>query len=344
MAMYLVAGTQSANGKQNFVNVMKMSELQEMEEERSDDEDIIDEEPELIMEQIKHNGVVNRIRCAHIPGRELVSTWSDTGKVCIWDISHQFIQLDNKDNQKMTETSTNHKPLYTFTGHQTEGFAMDWSRTTHGRLLTGDCRKNIHLWNPTDDGSWQIDQRPFSSHTNSVEDLQWSPNEPTVFASCSVDKTIKVWDIRAAPSKACMLTTNAHVTDVNVISWNRNEPLLVSGGDDGIVKIWDLRRFKTGEAVAVFKHHTDAITSVEWLATDNSVFAASGSDNQISIWDLAVEKDDEEKGNSVDVPPQLLFIHMGQKDIKEIHWHSQLPGVVISTGEDGFNIFKTISV
>lgn len=35
MAMYLVAGTQSANGKQNFVNVMKMSELQEMEEERS---------------------------------------------------------------------------------------------------------------------------------------------------------------------------------------------------------------------------------------------------------------------------------------------------------------------
>lgn len=60
----------------------------------------------------------------------------------------------------------------------------------------------------------------------------------------------------------------------------------------------------------MFKHHTDAITSVEWLATDNSVFAASGSDNQISIWDLAVEKDDEEKGNSVDVPPQLLFIHM----------------------------------
>ena len=62
--------------------------------------------------------------------------------------------------------------------------------------------------------------------------------------------------------------------------------------------------------MALFKHHTAAISSVEWLPTDNSVFAASGSDNP-----QGVEKDEGEGETEkpVDVPPQVLFIHMVRK-------------------------------
>ena len=104
------------------------------------------------------------------------------------------------------------------------------------------------------------------------------------------------------------------------------------------------------------KHHTKPITSIEWNQNDSTVFAASGEDDLLTIWDLAIEKDDNEEVMQSDLdyeingvklnelPPQLLFIHQGQKEMKEMHWHKQIPGVIISTAHSGFNIFKTISV
>lgn len=46
---------------------------------------------------------------------------------------------------------------------------------------------------------------------------------------------------------------------------------------------------------------------------------ASSEDDQITIWDLSVEQDESE--NLKGVPPQLLFIHMGQNEIKEVNYH-----------------------
>lgn len=147
-----------------------------------------------------------------------------------------------------------------------------------------------------------------------------------------------------------MLTASgAHTADINVISWNPKESqFMVSGGDDGLLCIWDLRQFGPDGAspVATFKQHTGPVTTVEWHPTEATVFASGGADDQIAQWDLSVEADTEEPQDSVlaKLPPQLLFIHQGQSDIKELHWHPQCPGTMISTAHSGFNVFRTISV
>lgn len=351
LSVTAVAGTQAAKVTANSIIVFRMSNMHSVRpvEEGEDDDDVDEpeeEKPVMKMAGLKHSGTVNRVRYNLIGPTPVVAAWSETGAVSVWNLTNLMQKLDIPGKEVVREEST---PLQTFSGHGCEGFALDWSPVDTGVLASGDCNKAVHVWRPGDGGVWAVSDTPYISHTSSVEDIRWSPNEKNVMATCSCDRSIKIWDVRADPTKACMLTQgNAHTSDINVIDWNPNDPFILSGGDDGAVKVWDLRNFGgSSDPVAVFKHHTGAVTSVEWHKEDSTVFASSGEDHQVALWDLALERDAEagvEDNQLKDLPPQLLFIHQGLNDVKEIHWHKKIPGLVMATSHTGFDVFRTISV
>jgi len=148
------------------------------------------------------------------------------------------------------------------------------------------------------------------------------------------------------------ISIKAHDADVNVISWNRLASCMIASGcDDGTFRIWDLRSLKEDAFVAHFKHHTGAITSFEWSPHEASTLSVTSADHQLTIWDLSLERDAEEEAEyqallkqqaepPADLPPQLLFVHQGQKDLKEGHWHPQIKDLLIATAADGFNILQ----
>jgi len=345
-SMLLVAGTQADHSANNKILVMKCSQLHRTthddDEDAEEEDDDLDDDPIIEFKTIKHTGSVNRIRSLRSKP-EIVATWADTGVVYIWNLRTLIRSLEAPSTQRLVVN-----PEFTFKGHKTEGFAMDWSGVKEGRFLSGDCQKLIYLYD-SHESHWVVDNIPFTGHNASVEDLQWSPNETEVFASCSVDRTIKIWDARMKNRPG--LSVDAHNSDVNVISWNKKvNYLMLSGADDGTFSVWDLRNFKSHQPAAHFKWHKSAITSIEWHPTEESVLAASGEDNQVTTWDMSLEADAESVSEGVDlddassIPPQLLFVHMGQQEIKEIHWHPQIPGTIVSTAASGFNIYKSFNV
>ncbi|KAF2156627.1 WD40 repeat-like protein [Myriangium duriaei CBS 260.36] len=365
--MYAVAGTQAARGheKENQIMIMKLSGLGRMEkaeDSEDEDEDSDDETSDPILEtkSIPLTSCTNRIRAhqspqatAAKPPTTLTAAMTESGDVLIHDVTPHLSSFDTPGTVLSIQQD---KPVSTVRAHKkTEGYALDWSPLAPaGKLLTGDVDGRIFATTRTEGGGFVTDTTPFTGHASSVEELQWSPSERNVFASASSDGTVKIWDARSKSRKPA-LSVQASSTDVNVLSWSRlTSHLLASGADDGQFAVWDLRQWKPTpngssskpSSVASFGFHKEQITSVEWHPTDDSIVAVAAGDNTITLWDLAVELDDEESKDTAgakDYPPQLLFVHY-MEQVKECHWHPQIPGSLIATGGSGFGVFKTISV
>ncbi|KAL0845611.1 hypothetical protein Bca101_018857 [Brassica carinata] len=72
--------------------------------------------------------------------------------------------------------------------------------------------------------------------------------------------------------------------------------------------------------------------------------SASSGGNQLTVWDLSLEKDEEEEAEFKAYTKEQLnmlkriktclfsfFSFTRDKDLKELHWHNQIPGMIIST-------------
>ncbi|GAQ42048.1 ribosome biogenesis protein [Aspergillus niger] len=365
--VYAVTGTQAEGrrAKENELMVLKLSGMSKMDKEDgmdSDSDSDSDDDSEAILEHksIPLGSTTNRIRAHQTPNQSgdyskppqtITATMLENSQVVIHDVTPHLTSFDVPGT--ILPPSAN-KPLSTLRMHKSEGYALDWSPLQPlGKLLTGDNDGLIYVTTRTEGGGWVTDTRPFTGHMSSVEELQWSPNEKNVFASASSDGSVKVWDVRSKSRKPAV-DVKVSNTDVNVMSWsNQTFHLLATGADDGQWAVWDLRHWKpnaagsqtTASPVASFDFHREPVTSIEWHPTDDSVVAVGSADNTVTLWDLAVELDEEEnrEAGMQEVPPQLLFVHYTES-VKEIHWQAQMPGTIMATGGAGFGVFKTISV
>ena len=64
----------------------------------------------------------------------LSASWSELGIVYIHDVTTHLAALDGGDDLKTFEsTHSQTEPLFSFPGHQIEGYALAWSKLDVGR-------------------------------------------------------------------------------------------------------------------------------------------------------------------------------------------------------------------
>lgn len=351
MEVYAVAGSQASLPSKNRIYVMRMANL--LQTMYDDDPENIGLEKEfnegnpiIVHRSIPIKGGINRIRS--MQGLPMIALWSETRKVKIFNIDGILNELKNCDITQKIERKAKQVDLNAIGNFSSicEGYALEWSPHAPGLLASGNCNGIVTLYNSVDENCSSFKKyEDFNYHADSVEDIQFSPNDKNGLASCGCDGFINFIDLRNNKKGPVLQIQAGTECDINVISWNQKKPTLIAAGlDDGSFKVYDIR-YPNEDPITFIDWHEGPITSIQWQPNDEWTLAVSSEDNRLSIWDFSVE-DGDNAMNEMDqeekqiIPDQIIFLHQGQDSIKELRWSPNKHNTIMTTALNGFNIFQ----
>ncbi|XP_047954351.1 WD repeat-containing protein 48-like isoform X5 [Salvia hispanica] len=182
---------------------------------------------------------------------------------------------------------------------------VDWVNdavlTGGNTLVSCSSDTTVKVWNRLSDG---ICARTFHQHSDYVTCLAAAEKNSNICASGGLGGEVFIWDLEASLSpisKAndanaddCSTSTNGYVPiaakghkeSVYALATNDQGTLLVSGGTEKVVRVWDPR---TGSKTMKLRGHTDNIRAL--LLDSTGRYCLSGSsDSMIRLWDLAQQR------------------------------------------------------
>ena len=120
--------------------------------------------------------------------------------------------------------------------------------------------------------------RKYDGHAASINQVCFSHDERRV-ASCSSDRTIKIWD----PSDGLMvMTMYGHADEVMGVSFSHDGMFLASCGLDNLVIVWNLTN---GGVLKKLFGHYDAVYRCCFSHNTNSLMSSS-CDMTLKSWNL----------------------------------------------------------
>jgi len=169
--------------------------------------------------------------------------------------------------------------------HESSEFHLDEEEDYLGRTYMY-CPPE-HLPDVSDDKKCYIPKtllHTWSGHTHGVNAIQFIPKTGHILLSCSMDATIKLWDVMN--HRKCIRTCSGHERGVRNIYFNNDGSRFISTGYDKWIKIWDT---ETGKVVS--RHSSGKMGfDAKFYPKDENEFLC-GQTNKIAVqWDIRADE------------------------------------------------------
>lgn len=202
------------------------------------------------------------------------------------DVSENYALLGSRKGLILLDLENPYQPAQTlFFPSRFDVGVVKWSPHSSS-VAASTSNKSTLIWNVEDDS------HPLTAtlrrHQHLVTDVSWSPINPSVLVTSSIDSYIYLWDTRA-PAEPVQSFHVQH-RGAHHVQWNRVNHSLLASAHEKEVRIWDTRRAGGAEpalgggAVATFTAHTQQITGLDWSSNNANRLVTCSLDKTVKLW------------------------------------------------------------
>lgn len=118
-------------------------------------------------------------------------------------------------------------------------------------------------------------------HKKHINVVRYSPNDKMI-ASCSQDKTVKLWN---ASDLKPITVLQAHRKNVWDVTFSSHSRMLATCSGDKSVKVWQIDDAKKPKCVATLEGHSEQVSRVLWINFGQQLLSVS-LDGTLKVWNL----------------------------------------------------------
>ena len=141
-------------------------------------------------------------------------------------------------------------------------------------------------------------------------------------ATCSFDKTIKLWDAGRAKLLRTIGEAGGHTGVITALGYAPKLALLASAAADNTVKLWDVQAIKPAEQAVRNLVHPQIVNGIAFHPSGNTL-ATAGQDGVVRLYDISKKDTPAPKQFNAHVPaqpatPQAIYALLYTPDGKQL--------------------------